>query len=73
MGVTLKLRKWIDAQGGVSVLSRKLKVTGAAVRVWLRREGMPKATTLVKLSHMSGISLDEILAETMPKRVRGRR
>lgn len=54
---------WVTKQGGAVALSKKLNVTSASVRTWLRGESVPRLGTMreiYKLSH-GKISYADIL------------
>lgn len=49
MAQASKLSRWIDSQGGVAAVAKKLKVTRQAVYIWRSGLGAPKHKTVERI------------------------
>ena len=67
-----RLRKWLDESGtSQAELARKMNVAAPTVWQWLEGLYLPSAERLMGLSEVTGLSLEELLADS--KRNGGKR
>lgn len=67
--MSFTFKNWVDKCGGPDKAGKALGVTPWAVRVWLRKEGHPKLSTMLKIVKITKgkLSLEKIMKETGKK------
>lgn len=68
IGAMERLKRWLADTGTTqSALGEKLKVSQPTVSDWVSGENSPSIGNLRKLSEITGISIDDLLAGSAPK------